>query len=54
MAYKICGENRSNPVGVPHLNKNIPRIGEKNYKIYSCDSCGYYFIDPEIDLTQEE
>jgi len=41
-------------IGKPKTPKEIPRILDNNYKIYQCINCQYYFILPEIDLSQKE
>ena len=51
---KICGNEKIRYVGKPKIQKEIPRILDNNYKIFQCVNCRYYFIFPEIDLTQKE
>ncbi|MFH0865752.1 MAG: class I SAM-dependent methyltransferase [Bacteroidota bacterium] len=52
---KICGtQEESRIIGRPVLNKNFPRAAEKNYKIVQCRNCRFYYVTPEIDLSQEE
>lgn len=51
---KICGSKESVNIGEPVIYKNFPRASEKNYRIYQCNNCKYYFIYPEIDLSQAE
>ncbi len=54
MICKICGENHLVHIGNPRINKNVLRITKKNYKIFQCDNCQFYQVNPEIDLTQKE
>jgi ubiquinone/menaquinone biosynthesis C-methylase UbiE len=51
---KICGHHILKHIGIPSSNQNIPRIKEKNYKIVQCINCMFYFIQPTIDLSQNE
>ncbi len=50
---KICGNSTFKLIGSPRINPNFPRIKLNEYKIYQCKRCKYYFILPEIDLSQE-
>ncbi|NVO02402.1 MAG: class I SAM-dependent methyltransferase [Bacteroidetes bacterium] len=50
----ICQKNEFKIVGKPRINKRFPRIEESNYTILKCKNCGYYFVSPQIDLSQEE
>ena len=54
MICKICGENDSVLIGTPRFNKSFLRITKNNYKIFQCNNCKFYCINPEIDLTKEE
>jgi SAM-dependent methyltransferase len=54
MQCKICGEKDFKIIGTPRSNEYFPRITERNYRIVQCKNCSYYFVSPEIDLTQEE
>lgn len=51
---KICGNKESRYVGKPRIHKNFPRASENDYKIFQCKNCKYYYILPEIDLSQNE
>jgi SAM-dependent methyltransferase len=51
---KICGSNEMKLIGKPVINREFPRASQQNYKIYQCRKCKYYFVSPEIDLSQEE
>ena len=51
---KICGNEEIKLTGKPVIYQNFPKASEKNYKIYQCNNCKYYFVSPEIDLSQEE
>lgn len=54
LSCKICQHPSFKIVGSPQPNPNFPRASERNYKILQCENCQYYFINPEIDLTQDE
>jgi ubiquinone/menaquinone biosynthesis C-methylase UbiE len=51
---KICGEKNNKLIGKPVTNDAFPRSSENNYKIFQCNNCGYYFVLPGIDLSQQE
>jgi len=51
---KICGNQGMKYIGKPEIQKEFPRILDNNYKIFQCKNCKYYFILPEIDLSQKE
>lgn len=49
---KICGNEYSKSIGRPNLDK-FP-FPNKDYMIVQCLDCFYYFVTPEIDLTQSQ
>lgn len=51
---KICLEEKHTVVGTPRINDNFPRFEKNAYRILQCRNCGFYFVAPEIDLSQEE
>lgn len=51
---KICGSNEYKVIGKPVIYQTFPRASQANYEIYQCKKCKYYFISPEIDLSQDE
>jgi ubiquinone/menaquinone biosynthesis C-methylase UbiE len=51
---KICGSIDNNLIGEPVIHQTFPRASQNNYKIFQCNRCKYFFVSPEIDLTQEE
>jgi SAM-dependent methyltransferase len=51
---KICGNIENKLIGKPIIYQTFPRASQNNYQIFQCRSCKYYFILPEIDLSQEE
>lgn len=51
---KICGNKKITLTGEPVKNQKFPRASQRSYKIYQCNNCKYYFVSPEIDLSQEE
>jgi ubiquinone/menaquinone biosynthesis C-methylase UbiE len=51
---KICESTEFRLIGKPVIFENFPRASERNYEIYQCRSCKYYFVSPEIDLSQDE
>lgn len=54
MRCKICGKSKSTIIGRPRFNPEFPHITYHNYKIIQCDNCNFYYIHPDIHLTQEE
>jgi 2-polyprenyl-3-methyl-5-hydroxy-6-metoxy-1,4-benzoquinol methylase len=50
----ICQKKDFKFIGKPRINPAFPRIKEADYSIMQCRNCGYYFVDPIMDLTQEE
>jgi len=54
MQCKICGAKESIFIGKPRIDKKLTQINEKNYAIVQCKNCKFYYINPDIDLTQEE
>jgi ubiquinone/menaquinone biosynthesis C-methylase UbiE len=50
----ICGSSEFKYVGKPRVCNEFPGIRERNYSIMQCKSCKYYFVNPPIDLSQEE
>lgn len=51
---KICKSYATKLIGKPRINKYFPRVLDNNYKIFQCKNCKFYFVSPEIDLTQKE
>lgn len=51
---KICGNSKVKFAGKPVIYHDFPRSSQRNYKIFKCTKCKYFFILPEIDLTREE
>ena len=51
---KICRTEEIKLIGNPVICHNFPRASQRDYKIYQCNNCKYYFVYPEIDLSQEE
>jgi SAM-dependent methyltransferase len=49
---KVCGSEKFKIVEKPNLSK-FP-YPDKDYKIVQCQNCLYYFVSPEIDLSQEQ
>jgi 2-polyprenyl-3-methyl-5-hydroxy-6-metoxy-1,4-benzoquinol methylase len=49
---KICNNQNYKFIGKPVINKNFPNGEKNNYQILQCSKCKFYFISPEIDLTQ--
>jgi ubiquinone/menaquinone biosynthesis C-methylase UbiE len=44
----------SRVIGKPRVNEIFPRIHLNDYYIVRCDKCTFYYINPDIDLSQEE
>ncbi|HEY5536061.1 MAG TPA: class I SAM-dependent methyltransferase [Ignavibacteria bacterium] len=51
---KICGSIDNKAIGKPVINQTFPRATANNYQILQCRDCKYYFVAPDIDLSQEE
>lgn len=54
MACKICGSHTNILIGKPRVGMIYPRNDQDKYTIMQCTACGFYYMEPEIDLTQEE
>jgi ubiquinone/menaquinone biosynthesis C-methylase UbiE len=50
---KICGSEEKKHIGSPVIHKDFPKA-KNNYKIVQCKQCKFYYVLPEIDLTQKE
>ncbi len=53
MICKICGSDENKFIGRPRINNSIQHLLNHDYKIQECANCNFYFIEPEIDLTQQ-
>lgn len=51
---KVCGNYENKLIGKPVIFKTFPRASLLNYEIHQCNICEYYFVTPEIDLSQDE
>ena len=50
----LCGGNRIKSIGSPQISKEASSFIRQNFRVAMCRSCIFYFVHPEIDLTQEE
>ncbi len=50
----ICGSTKYAIIGKPRITKTFPRAEQNNYHIAQCEICGFYFVDPSIDLSESE
>jgi len=50
----ICESDRIKFVGRPQVSKETSSYIRQDFRIAMCRSCIFYFVHPEIDLTQEE
>jgi SAM-dependent methyltransferase len=51
---KICQNNKFKFIDKPRTSSTFPRSLENNYSTLQCSRCGYYFLNPAIDLSQDE
>lgn len=54
MECKICHGSTLIPCGRPRIDDRFSTHDFKKYTIVRCASCGFYFIDPDIDLDQDQ
>lgn len=54
MNCKICNGNTFISCGRPRIDERFLTHDFEKYTIVRCSSCEFYFIDPDIDLTQEQ
>ena len=54
MRCKICGSKDSKVIGKPQIDNKFPKIHLMDYHIVQCNKCTFYYINPNINLTQEE
>jgi len=50
----ICRGNGTIFVGKPEISKDAAPFVRADYQIAECESCEFYFVYPEIDLSQKE
>lgn len=50
----ICGSDNYKIVGKPEINEKVKRFIRHDYHIVKCLKCGFYFIDPVLDLTEQD
>jgi len=51
---KVCEHRHMKVVGVPRSSSRFPRADQHRYRIVQCNCCGFYSLQPELDLTQAE
>jgi SAM-dependent methyltransferase len=54
MSCRLCSSPHYKIIGKPRINNNFPRIKLRDYEIVQCRNCNFYYIEPEIDLTEIE
>ncbi len=54
MECKVCRETTFRTCGKPRIAKRFAEHDFTQYSIVQCSSCGFYFILPEISLSQEQ
>ena len=50
----LCNGRQVKFVGTPQISAEVTAFIKEDYKIAKCNSCIFYFVFPEIKLTQEE
>ena len=50
----VCRGNDIKFVGKPEISKEAAAFVRADYQVAECESCEFYFVYPEIDLSQEE
>jgi SAM-dependent methyltransferase len=50
----ICGSTKKISVGRPRISKLAEEFIRKDYRVVMCNNCCFYFVDPEIDFTNDE
>ncbi len=54
MSCQICGNEKYKIVGAPLIEPKVERFIRHEYKVVRCISCGFYYVNPEIDLSPYE
>jgi SAM-dependent methyltransferase len=49
-----CQSSEYTLIGSPYINPKVTKIIRKDYKVAECNSCGLYYIIPQIDFSAEE
>lgn len=54
MNCKVCGKSGIKTIGAPVVEPGFENFIRHDYKVVRCRNCGFYFLDPEIDLSLYE
>ena len=50
----ICGCKNNKFLGLPKLTDKVKKLLNKDYRLYKCTACAYYFTIPNIQLSENE
>ncbi len=50
----ICSEEKYSKVGKPKIGLKAEKLIRKDYDVVRCLSCGFYYVQPDIDLSSSE
>jgi SAM-dependent methyltransferase len=50
----FCGKQEKVIIGEPKISKSAEQFIRNDYEVVMCSSCRFYFINPEIDFTEDE
>lgn len=54
MPCSVCGNENYKIIGAPVVEPEIEKFIRRDYKAVKCRLCGFYYVEPEIDLTSYE
>lgn len=50
----LCNSAQYKIIGKPRIDRSFPRAEINDYRIVKCMECGFYYVNPRIDLTEAE
>jgi SAM-dependent methyltransferase len=50
----LCNSTSHSIIGKPQIDDKVKDLIRKDYHIVQCNNCGFYYVDPLIDLSAEE
>jgi SAM-dependent methyltransferase len=53
-ACPVCKSLSHHRIGIPQIGEKASQIVKKEYLVVQCNNCQFYFLDPKVDLSQEE
>jgi len=50
----ICKSTQHSVIGSPSIDAKAKQVIKKDYKIVQCNNCEFYYVDPLIELNDDE